>query len=93
MHAAVWIALIAAAGWVSSWWWHPRQACKKCDGSGRSYGKIFKSNFHHCAVCGGNGKETRPGTKVMMALGVIKTHPDQTGPGWGRRRRREARRR
>lgn len=83
------LILGVAIGWASSWWWHPRQACKACKGAGRHFGKIFKRNYHMCATCNASGRETRPGTRAMIALGLIRTHPDRTGPGWNRRRRKE----
>lgn len=93
MNTGGWLLVIAAAGWILSWWWHPLMACRTCKGKQRIYGKIFRKNWYFCATCGGNGRAPRPGYKFLKALGVLKHPAEETGPGWAMRRRKAARRR
>ena len=91
MNAGGWIVLLGAAGWISSWWWHPLMRCRKCKGKQRNYGGVFRRNWHFCSARSGTGRAPRPGYKLLRVLGVLKHPAEETGPGWATKRRKARR--
>ena len=67
--------------------WHPMISHRGCQG-GRIYSKTWPRRFRNHASCGGSGRHPRAGARLLRGAGVFSAAPAQTGPGWGRVRRR-----
>jgi hypothetical protein len=76
------LALIAAVGYWISLHRHPwGRSCRKCKGTGRQQGLIFRYAWRPCTRCGGNSDRAR--------LGIRFGHP--RSQVWGERAPQPAR--
>ena len=84
MHVGILILASIGVLYVSSWWWHPIRACPKCKGNSRLVrGPPHTTKWRFCHVCEGSGRAPRIGTKILIAMGLMKHRYDRTGGlGW-----------
>jgi hypothetical protein len=57
----LWLAGLAAAGYVVSVILHPYKPCPRCKGNPRKFGAVYTKSFRLCPHCEGRGRVRRFG--------------------------------